>query len=80
VGIWREEIHKNEKCVLSFKSKNVEISYFYAFWFSMLEDKGLKFASRQLKDGIGSSPGFGTLGSETPATKRKKESSRSCVD
>ncbi len=37
----------------------------------MLENKGLKFASRQLEDDVGASTGFGTVGGGTMATKKR---------
>jgi hypothetical protein len=54
---------------LSPKGKNVDICYFYAFL--MLEEKDLKFASRQLEDGVGASAGFGTVGGGARAAKKR---------
>ncbi len=43
-----EWLHEVNNSFLNAKGKNVDISYFYEFL--MLEDKDLKFASRQLED------------------------------
>jgi hypothetical protein len=55
---------------LNAKGKNVDMSYFYAFL--MLEDKDLKFASRQLEDIVDASAGFGTVGGGAAATRKKQ--------
>jgi hypothetical protein len=49
----------------------MEMSYFYTFFFLMLEDKDLKFASYQLDDGLGANAGFSTIGGGAAATRKK---------
>jgi hypothetical protein len=56
---------------------NSNYSYFYAFL--MLEEKDLKFASRQLEEGIGASAGFGTVGGGVTAVKKAKCLRSGCI-
>jgi len=72
-----ERLIEIKNSFLSPKGKNIDMSYFYAFL--MLEDKDLKFASRQLEDGVGASAGFGTVGGGATATKRKRHSQESVL-
>jgi hypothetical protein len=52
-----EHLHEIKLSLLNAKGKNMDMSYFCAFF--MLEDKDLKFASCQLDYGVA---GFGTIG------------------
>jgi hypothetical protein len=65
-----ERLQEIKNNFLNAKGKNIDLSYFYAFL--MLEDKDLKFASRQLDDGIGASAGFGTVGGGATAARKKR--------
>ncbi len=64
-----ERLHEIKSSFLSLEGKNVDMCYFYAFL--MLEDKNLKFSSRQLEYGVGASTGFGTVGGGAMATKKR---------
>jgi hypothetical protein len=62
-----EKLQEIKNNFLNPKCMNIGYSYFYAFL--MLED--LKFASRQVEEGIGASAGFGTVGGVVTAVKKK---------
>jgi hypothetical protein len=72
-----ERLNGIKTSLLSPKGKNVEMCYFYLFL--VMEEKDLKFASRQLEGGVRASAGFGTVGSGATATK-KRTTSGCCSD
>ena len=65
-----ERLHEIKTSFINPKGKNMDMSFFYAFL--MLEDKDLKFASRQLDEGVGAAAGFGTVGGGADAKRKKR--------
>ncbi len=64
-----KHLHEIKSSFLNAKGKNMDMSYFNAF--QCLRTKIFKFASHQLDDGVGASAGFGTIGGEAAATRKK---------